>query len=85
MDTKNRKFDVQRESFFSAEVEDDVHLMVLTVQGMPSGGKVYCGTTPLLISDGDRAREFFYNMAAKQEADFAIMRARVRALTGFKP
>lgn len=85
METKNRNFKVQRETFFCAERDADVHLMVLLVDGLPSVGKVYCDTAPLLVSDAKRAREFFYNMAAKQEADYAVMRARVRALTGFKP
>ena len=85
MDTTNRKFKVQRETFFCAERDSDVHLMVMYVDGMPSCGKVYCDDKLLILSDADSARDYFYNMAAKQEADYVVMRARVRALTGFKP
>ena len=85
METKKRNFKVERKTFFCAERESDVHLMVMYVDGLPSCGKVYCDDKMLILSDADSAREYFYNMAAKQEADYAVMRARVRALTGFKP
>lgn len=84
MDWLQKAFDaarvkaIKRETFFSARREADVHLRLFKYKDGAVLGSVECDGERIYF--GRNAEFVFREMWALEEAEFAIMRAQVRAI-----
>jgi len=73
---------LERMTFFSALQECDIHYRGAIYRDKTTLGKVTSEGGEAL-AHGPQARRFFFDMQANEEMQYAMLRARIKALTGF--
>jgi hypothetical protein len=72
-------------AFFHPYRDSDMRLTVAHYRDGSCVGQVQCDGAVLFVGEGKTAELFFLAERARVEARYAILRARIRAMTGFHP
>lgn len=73
---------MERESFFHSEKEEDMHLVIAHYTDGTSIGKVMVGNSTVFIGTGEKAKLMFHTEYSKLEAKWVLMKAKVKSIFG---